>query len=50
MAVDETLLNELRTVKTEIDALQDRLKAIVEQLREKGASAQEIAAALRGEA
>lgn len=49
MPVDETLLTELRAVKAEIDALQDRLKALVEQLREKGASAQEIAAALRGE-
>lgn len=49
MAVDEALLAELRTVKAEIDTLQERLKDLVNQLREKGASAQEIAAALRGD-
>jgi uncharacterized coiled-coil protein SlyX len=48
MPVDEALLAELRTTKAEIDQLQERLKSLVEQLREKGATAQEIAEALRG--
>lgn len=48
MALDETILAELRTVKGEIDERQERLKELVEQLREQGATAQEIAAALKG--
>jgi len=48
MAVDEDLLAQLRATKAEIDQLQTKLKALVEQLREQGATAQEIAAALKG--
>ena len=48
MAVDEQLLEELKQTKAQIDELQERLKALVGQLQEKGASSQEIAAALRG--
>ena len=48
MAVDEELLAELKQTKAQIDELQDKLKALVSQLQEKGASSQEIAAALRG--
>ena len=47
MPLDEALLAELRTTKAQIDELQTKLKALVEQLRENGASAQEIAEALR---
>ncbi len=48
MAIDADLLAELRQTKAEIDKLQTRLKELVSQLQEKGASAQEIAEALRG--
>ena len=48
MAVDEQLLEELKQTKAQIDELQDRLKALVGQLQEKGATSQVIAAALRG--
>lgn len=48
MALDATLLDELRRTKAEIDKLQTRLKELVAQLQESGASAQEIAEALRG--
>ena len=48
MALDEVRLAELRDVKARIDVLQDRLKQLVAELREAGASAQEIADALRG--
>jgi hypothetical protein len=48
MPLDEELLTELKTTKTSIDGLQEKLKRLVEQLREQGASAQEIAAALKG--
>lgn len=49
MPLDEQILAELKQVKAEIDERQERLKALVEQLRERGASAQEIAAALRAD-
>lgn len=48
MAIDEDLLAQLKETKAQIDVLQERLKAIVAELREKGASAEEIAGALRG--
>jgi len=48
LAVDETLLAELKTTKAAIDELQQKLKTLVASLREQGASAQEIAEALRG--
>lgn len=48
MALDEELLAELKETKSQIDELQERLKRLVAELQEKGASAQEIAAALRG--
>lgn len=48
MALDEGLLTELKTTKAAIDELQQKLKDLVAQLREQGASAQEIAQALRG--
>jgi hypothetical protein len=48
MALDEALLTELRTTKAAIDQLQQKLKDLVAQLRDSGASAQEIAEALRG--
>ncbi|MGH9124340.1 MAG: hypothetical protein ACRDZ8_06390 [Acidimicrobiales bacterium] len=48
MAVDDDLLSQLRATKAEIDSLQLRLKDLVAALRERGASAQEIAEALRG--
>jgi hypothetical protein len=48
MALDETVLTELRTTKAAIDELQQKLKDLVAQLRDGGASAQEIAEALRG--
>ena len=47
MALDEALLSELRDTKAQIDVLQARLKDIVARLQERGASAQEIAGALR---
>lgn len=48
MAVDEELLAELKETKAQIDEMQERLKSLVAQLQEKGATSQEIAAALRG--
>ena len=48
MPVDEEVLAELRRTKAEIDELQERLKELVARLRNGGASAQEIAEALRG--
>lgn len=48
MALDQDVLAELRTTKAEIDKLQQRLKELVADLQEKGASTQEIADALRG--
>lgn len=48
MAVDEELLAELKETKSQIDELQERLKSLVSQLQEKGATTQEITAALRG--
>lgn len=48
MAVDEQLLADLKETKAQIDVLQERLKALVTELQEKGATSQEIAAALRG--
>jgi uncharacterized coiled-coil protein SlyX len=47
MALDEAVLAELKQTKAEIDHLQERLKELVQQLRDGGASAQEIAEALR---
>jgi septum formation topological specificity factor MinE len=47
MPIDEALLSQLKETKAAIDELQDRLKSIVADLREQGATAQEIAAALR---
>lgn len=47
MALDEAVLADLRQTKSEIDRLQDRLKELVAQLRDNGASTQEIAEALR---
>jgi hypothetical protein len=48
MPLDQDVLAELRTTKAEIDKLQQRLKELVAQLQEKGATTQEIAEALRG--
>jgi Skp family chaperone for outer membrane proteins len=48
MALDATLLDELRQTKAEIDKLQTRLKELVAKLQENGATTQEIAEALRG--
>lgn len=48
MAIDAEVLAELRRTKTEIDALQVQLKDLVARLRDGGATAQEIADALRG--
>jgi hypothetical protein len=48
MTLDEGLLAELRTTKAAIDELQQKLKDLVAQLRDGGASAQEIGAALKG--
>jgi hypothetical protein len=47
MPLDEAILSELRTTKASIDELQEKLKDLVGQLREQGATAQEIAEALR---
>ena len=47
MALDEAVLADLKQTKSEIDRLQERLKELVAQLRDNGASAQEIAEALR---
>ena len=47
MPLDEAVLAELRETKASIDQLQERLKELVAQLRDHGATAQEIAAALR---
>lgn len=47
MALDEAVLAELKQTKVEIDRLQERLKDLVQRLRDGGASAQEIAEALR---
>ena len=47
MALDAGVLAELKQTKTEIDRLQEKLKELVAQLRDGGASAQEIAEALR---
>jgi len=46
--LDEELLADLRRTKAEIDGLQVRLKELVAQLQREGATAPEIAAALRG--
>jgi hypothetical protein len=48
MPLDQDVLTELRQTKAEIDKLQQRLKELVGALQEKGATAQEIAEALRG--
>ena len=48
MALDEAVLADLRETKAQIDTLQQRLKELVAQLQEKGATTQEIAEALRG--
>jgi hypothetical protein len=48
MSLDEAVLAELKATKATIDERQQKLKELVAQLREHGASAQEIAAALRG--
>ena len=48
MALDEAVLAELKETKAQIDQLQERLKALVAELRDKGATAQEIGDALRG--
>jgi hypothetical protein len=47
MALDPTVLAELKETKAQIDALQERLKELVQGLRDGGATAQEIAEALR---
>ena len=47
MPLDEALLAEMRETKAAIDELQDKLKALVTELRAKGATSQEIAEALR---
>jgi hypothetical protein len=47
VALDEAVLAELRTTKAAIDELQQKLKDLVGQLRDHGATAQEIADALR---
>ena len=47
MALDPAVLAELKETKAQIDALQERLKELVQQLRDGGAGAQEIAEALR---
>lgn len=47
MALDEAVLTELKQTKADIDRLQEKLKELVQRLRDDGASTQEIAAALR---
>ena len=47
MALDAGVLAELKQTKAQIDELQEKLKELVQQLRDGGASAQEIAEALR---
>jgi hypothetical protein len=47
MALDPTVLAELRETKAAIDELQEKLKQLVGKLRDGGASAQEIAEALK---
>ena len=47
MPLDEALVAELQATKAAIDELQEKLKDLVSRLREQGASAQEIAEALR---
>jgi hypothetical protein len=47
MAIDAAVLAQLKDTKAQIDALQERLKELVQQLRDGGATAQEIAEALR---
>jgi uncharacterized coiled-coil protein SlyX len=47
MALDAAVLAELKETKAQIDRLQERLRELVAQLRDNGASAQEIAEALR---
>jgi hypothetical protein len=47
MSLDAALLAELKATKATIDGLQLKLKQLVAELRERGASAQEIAEALR---
>ena len=47
MALDPAVLAELRDTKAAIDQLQEKLKELVGRLRDDGASAQEIAEALR---
>lgn len=48
MSLDEADLAELKATKATIDELQQKLKELVAQLLEQGASAQELAEALRG--
>lgn len=45
--MDAAVLAELKATKAAIDDLQTKLKALVSQLRDQGASAQEIGEALR---
>jgi len=47
MPLDAAVLAELKETKAQIDTLQERLKELVQQLRDDGATAQEIAEALR---
>ena len=47
MPLDDALLAELKTTKAGIDELQKKLKALVMELRERGALAEEIAEALK---
>lgn len=47
MPLDPEILAELKTTKAQIDELQQKLKELVEKLREKGATAQEIGEAIR---
>ncbi|HZQ27713.1 MAG TPA: hypothetical protein VFA94_08440 [Acidimicrobiales bacterium] len=48
MALDPDVLDELRRTKAQIDELQAKLKELVGVLQAEGATAQEIAEALRG--
>ncbi len=47
MPLDEELLAQLKTTKAAIDELQRKLKLLVAELRQRGATALEIAEALR---